>query len=676
MPIEVRGPDGSINSFPDGTPDDVIAGAMRKAYPPADQTFGETIDNPVMGPVVRGVERLGRAVGLGPETSVGVGVRQGVADVANIPRALGGLMGGTQRFMARQVGNPNYNPEADEDFTIGGALREFPSPESVNTALFGSPLGPRPPRDNAERYTRAAARGATGALGLGGASPIALLTGVSGSMGAEAASQAFPESKWAPVVGGLLSGGLAAGTYNFMRPTTAGVARNYMTGINNTRLQMGEDLQRSSIAQGLGPLTPGQALNNRGLLQVERLTEQSAQGGPMQEMYQARGPATFGAIQEQATGLSPLSPRQGQQVVQNAADRAIQARRNARSSVGGPEYQAAFEDARAIGVDPTPVFNALTRIGDNNPALRGMLDRMANTVLRDRNGYPITDLEQLQNGIKMDLSTRIAEATTSGDRALARSLTDVQNTLLRTLDSASSQYARARETWARLSVPVTELEQGLVGSILDQPTLKSQAKVFLDPTNETARDVAQAGRALQRANPEAVPVLVKNYINTTLQRSAKSTRKDPSRVGGEFVEQAIGPEGLPMEQANNLQAAMQLLPDGQTRWRAFQNLNAVLRAQARRLQTGSPTAQNQAIQEELRRGGGEAVGRAVMAPLTTAKDWLENARLTGNYADLAEIFSSPNSIEQLRALAREPNIRRREVIVNELLIAQRPGANE
>ena len=639
------------------------SGPVLSAPPPTRTPYtGEVLAQPTM---------LERAI----ESAPGVGLRQGVADVANLPRALGGFMGAGQKWLANKAGNPNYDPDADEDFSIGGLLRKFPSPEMLNTVLFGSPSGPKPPENNVDRYTRAATRGATGTLAMGGVSPMALMTGISAGVGAEGAAQAFPDSKWAPIAGGLLSGGLAAGTYNLLRPTTAGVARSYMNGIDNTRLQVGEDLQRSAIQQGLGPLTPGQALNNRGLLQVERLTEQSPQGGPMQAMYEARGPATFDAIQAQARGLSPLSPRQGQEVVEGAAGTAIQARRNARSSVGSPEYTAAFEGARPIGIDPTPVFNALTRIGDTNPALRGTLDRMANTVLRDRNGYPITDLEQLQNGIKMDLGSRISEATVAGDRSLARSLTDVQNTLLRTLDNASPQYAQARETWARLSVPVTELEEGLVGAILEQPTLKAQAKVFLDPTNETARDVAQAGRTLQRANPEAVPVLVKNYINTTLQRAAKNTRKDPSRVGGEFVEQALGPEALPVDQAANLQAAMQLLPDGQVRWRAFQRLNEVLRAQARRLPTGSPTAQNQAIQDELRRGGGEAVGRAIAAPFKTVGEWLENARLTGNYADLAEIFSSPNSIEQLRELAREPNIRRREVIVNGLLAIQR-GSGE
>lgn len=672
MPIEVRGPDGSINRFADGTPDAVIEDAMRQAYPSPAQTFGETVKNPIAGPIVRGIEGLGRAVGLGPETSIGVGLRQGVGDVINLPRAVGGLMGETQKFVARQRGNPNYDPAADEDFTIGGLLRKFPSPEIVNTTLFGSPGGPAPPADTTERYTRAAARGATGALGMGAASPFGIATGISASMGSEAASQAFPDSKWAPLAGGLLSGGLAAGTINLMRPTAAGTARGMMRGIDNTRLQMGEDLQRSSMAQGLGPLTPGQALNNRGLLQVERLTEQSAQGDALQAMYDARGPQAFEEIQRMARGLSPLTPREGQAAVAGAADTAIKARRNTRSAIGSPEYTAAFEGVRPIGIDPTPVFGAITRIGDNNPALRGTLDRMANTVMRDRNGNPITDLEQLQNGIKMDLSSRIAEATTGGDRALARSLQDVQNTLLRTLDNSSPQYAQARETWARLSVPVTEMEQGLVGAILDQPTLRSQAKVFLDPLNETPRDISIAGRALQRANPDAVPVLVRQYINTALQKAGTATKRDTSRVGGEFANQAFGPVALNTDQRANIQAAIQLLPDGQLRWRAFQRMTDVLRAQARRLNAGSPTAQNQAIQEELRRGGPESIGRAVTSPLGTAGEWFENARLTGNYADLAEIFSSPNSIEQLRNLAREPNIRRAEVIVNGLLVGQRP----
>lgn len=33
MPIQIKGPDGSIAQFPDGTPDNIISGAMAKAYP-------------------------------------------------------------------------------------------------------------------------------------------------------------------------------------------------------------------------------------------------------------------------------------------------------------------------------------------------------------------------------------------------------------------------------------------------------------------------------------------------------------------------------------------------------------------------------------------------------------------------------------------------------------------
>jgi len=611
-----------------------------------------------------------------------VGMRQGAADVANLPGAAGGLIDTAQKWIANKMGNPDYNPDnpvANAVFPMGYLLRRMPSPEMVNRALFeNQPEGPPPPDNTVDRYRRAAARGATGAAGMGGISPMALGTGVAASLGAEGASQIAPDSKWAPLVGGLATGATFAGGYNFLRPTAGGVAREMLRGVNNTRIQMGEDLQRSAMRQGLGPLTPGQALNNPGLLQVERLTEQSPQGGALREMYEQRGPAAYNVAREQIEGISQATPREGLQAVQRGAEGAIGELRQARAMTGGPAYQAAFDSVRPIGIDPAPIFNTIREIGDRNPAMRATLDRMATTVMRDRNGNPITDLEQLQNGIKMQLSTDIAAAVQSGDRPLVRALTETNDRLLTVLDNYAPQYAEARQLWARMSVPITEMEQGLVGRVLAQPDLSKAAKVFINPSNETPRDIQQAARALRRAEPEAVPVMVKQYLNDHLQATAKASKRDPSRLGGRFTEDVFGGLGLNTNQVRNIETAIQQLPEGQMRATAFRRMNDVFRAQARRLQAGSPTAPNLEIQRMLKEPSGAAgmVGRLVTGPMSTARDWLQNARLTGNYSELAEIFSSPNSIEQLRQLAREPNIRRAEIIVNGLLAGQRGTVGE
>jgi hypothetical protein len=507
---------------------------------------------------------------------------------------------------------------------------------------------------------------------------MALGTGVFASLGAEVASQMAPNSKWAPLVGGLATGAGFAGGYNFLRPTAGGVAREMIRGIENTRLTIGQDLQRSSMRQGLGPLTPGQALNNPGLLQVERLTEQSPQGTALREMYEQRGPAAYNVAREQVEGISQATPREGLKAVQRGAEGAIQERRDARALLGDPMYKQSFEGVRPIGIDPKPVFDRIRAIGDRNPAVRASLDRMAGTVMRDRNGNPITDLEQLQNGIKTTLDAEIGTAVTSNQNTVARELMDAKETLLKVLDSYSPQYAEARQLWARMSVPVTEMEEGLIGRVLAQPDLSKAAKVFINPANETPRDIQQAARALRRAEPEAVPVMVKQYLNDHLQAAAKASKRDPSRLGGRFTEDVFGGLGLNTNQVRNIETAIQQLPEGQMRATAFRRMNDVFRAQARRLQAGSPTAPNLEIQRMLKEPSGAAgmVGRLVTGPMSTARDWLQNARLTGNYSELAEIFSSPNSIEQLRQLAREPNIRRAEIIVNGLLAGQRGTVGE
>lgn len=669
--IEVRGPDGSINQFPDGTPDAVIENAMRANYPPPSatpepQNEASTFDRAIRSPV-------------------GVGVLEGASDIANLPRAMGGLAGAASDWLGDKLGIGETGKGVMK--AIGAPIaaigEAMPDPKFINMALFGDYGGPPPAATDQDRYTRAGARGVAGTLGMGAYGPMALMTGAAAGLGSEYAKDQFPDSKWAALLGGLAAGGLTAGTYNFLRPTSAGVARSMLSGIDNTTIRSGEDLQASAIDQLLGPLTPGQAMNNRGMLQIERMTEQSPQGGPMQAMYDQRGPAAFNAVGAQVDGITGgMTPRQGMQAVQAGTGGAIKSAVQARTNAATPFYTAARSERAPEGILAPVMADIDAQIAANGPqsavgqALAGWKAKLQSTASGGE--VSIGQLDTLYKEFRDQIKrpSIAADSLKGADATAGGVLTGVSKSIGEATANASPNIAAGRAAYQAGTPPVDALKKGLVGDIYRTKSLQRAADTFINPANETPKDIYNAANAIRGQDKDALPALVGQYIDGRLQAAAKSTRKDPSRVGGQFSQDIMGE--LDTNAAQNLEAAIKTLPDGVTRWKAFVRLNDVLRAQGRRLQAGSPTTANNAIMDEMRQPQGAvgAVSRLATGPLRTSRDWLESARLNGNFADLAEIFSSPNSIDRLRELAREPNIRRAEVIVNGMLVTQRAAPSE
>jgi hypothetical protein len=93
------------------------------------------------------------------------------------------------------------------------------------------------------------------------------------------------------------------------------------------------------------------------------------------------------------------------------------------------------------------------------------------------------------------------------------------------------------------------------------------------------------------------------------------------------------------------------------RWDGFRRFLDVMEATGQRQAPGSQTAFNQAIQEELKRGGliGEAASAATTGGLkipSRLTKWYEELRLGRNTEQLARIFTDPAAEPILRQLVR------------------------
>lgn len=99
----------------------------------------------------------------------------------------------TQEFSGEPLGR-------DEHVTPPGSGPASQAASALHDRIYGRDVSPR---SAGERYAYAATRGAADTL-VGG--PRGLLAGAAGGMGSQAAADEFPDSEWAPLIGGLVGG--------------------------------------------------------------------------------------------------------------------------------------------------------------------------------------------------------------------------------------------------------------------------------------------------------------------------------------------------------------------------------------------------------------------------------------------------------------------------------------
>lgn len=151
----------------------------------------------------------GRAIGAGA-------LLKGGAAVLGLPGTIESL---GNSFLPAALTRPLGSPE-------GTPPNQFlPTVEETMGWVDQLGLGGPTPETTTENYLAAGGQGAGAALAtlpLGGPVIPAIASGISGGLAAEAASEAFPKSKWAPLVGGLIGGLGTLGAFTAFNSKQAG----------------------------------------------------------------------------------------------------------------------------------------------------------------------------------------------------------------------------------------------------------------------------------------------------------------------------------------------------------------------------------------------------------------------------------------------------------------------
>ncbi|MGF3026508.1 hypothetical protein ACQVP2_27255 [Methylobacterium aquaticum] len=251
---------------------------------------------------------------------------------------------------------------------------------------------------------------------------------------------------------------------------------------------------------------------------------------------------------------------------------------------------------------------------------------------------------------------------------------------MRDREDVLAQFPGARATVANIVAAregMARVEASPLGRLALQSREGREAARILFPTNPAANsagEVSAAVSALARNNPQAARHLVRQHIEGVFNDATETLKGLPAQYGGAGFASAL--RGNP-QRAQNLEAAVRALPEGDTIWAGLARFLDTVEATGYRPQKGSDTAFNHQIQAALKNGG-DQVGQAITDTVTKAaagaaaggiggagagaalgirkaagNAWAER-RMEAQVRDIARLLTDPAALPDLRALVASP----------------------
>jgi hypothetical protein len=332
------------------------------------------------------------------------------------------------------------------------------------------------------------------------------------------------------------------------------------------------------------------------------------------------------ALQRTATATDPVAMNQlaARQAAQNDARIAalqsatpdVAAARAARSAAADPLYDA----ARTAGMNPQ-VAQAI------EPQIQSLMQRVPEDLVNQAKrlaqveGMPITDMGSVQGAhyLKRVIDSTINSAKKAGDTDTVRAFSGLQNEYLNVLDQLSPAYAQARQTFAKMSPPVTQ------GEVLGEVANKAvNFRGNMTPAAFSRAIEDKTAQAVTRRPVGMSDVLNQSQMDTLNAIKADLLRSDFAQnagrgVGSDTVQKMaysnmMGQAGLPNAIRNfgpagivgNLaQRAGQVVYKDANERMAQELAQALLDPQkaAALLESGMVNPQTQALIQGLRRSG-------------------------------------------------------------------------
>ena len=529
--IEIKGPDGVIYEFPDGTSDSVIGAAMRQVYgapqqqaeaPPLTDTGmpAGMVMNPVTGQIVDMGSPNNPYVREGRGRAAMQGLGQGLA-FGGMDEAVAGAYGLTgpgsfdeNRAWANAVMDEELR-RAREQHPVAAHGAELAGGVATGLAATG---GIAPAMSLKAKLAQAIGiGGGTGAVygGLSSEGDRAMGALRGAGIGAATGALAVPAEWGLRRVGGTIGGALAniSGKAKPNRARTA--IAQAIAGSGRTPAQLADDVTRAArqgqdvfaLADALG--TPGQrALSGTARLggaARREVTEalESRQAGQGERIAQMLADALGERPQPGHAG--PTAP------IRDTAKQMGDALDAARSQAAVVNYGAARQSAGPVNLTGTiDVIDDLMKrdplIGDTALAKTEMGRRLAGLRGKMTNdSQQLIDFDQVLN-VKQDLG-RVIDGIKSKGEAVPHDLARVYGALDSALEASSPDYRAANDAFRRAS---REIDQIKAGSNAATPSRRAEDVVAeyggLMPREQASYRTGYADRALGKIEGAAVGV--------------------------------------------------------------------------------------------------------------------------------------------------------------------------
>lgn len=205
------------------------------------------------------------------------------------------------------------------------------------------------------------------------------------------------------------------------------------------------------------------------------------------------------------------------------------------------------------------------------------------------------------------------------------------------------------------------VQSSRLGQVAATPDFDQQISILFNPKPLPGSEaqVGNAVRSIAAKDPEAASQLVRLYAERVFNEAQRSITPGLTQFAGPKFSKVL--VGNP-QQAANFEAAVRALPDGATKWQAFQNGLKIMQAQGWRAPPGSMTTFNTQIADEL--GAGNGLSEAVSTAASPSKlgSWVSDRAqkyfYRKNTEQMARLFTE-GDINDLKNLAQSaPGTRR------------------
>lgn len=580
-----------------------------------------------------------------------------------------GLLKPGQAKKIREIGSDYKSPVGSESIneTVGAAAAAAGAPLHKAQTDAGKIAG------NIADFTLQGGLGAGSVRQIPGA---ALKFGMLPGAASEAAGQATEGSALEPyarVAGAVVGGGI--GALSSIKSAPGKILADATKDVTEVELTAAQKLIDDSRLPGRSPVTLPEALqqvtNGRtGLADVQRVVEQSRQGGPIMRNVMADRAGNNAAMvdRELSGGLGPLpaSPYEVAPKVQAAAETELNSVRQGINDKAKPFYDASkaqeIPAADFAAIQANPSFQAGLKAVRNDPILGPTIAGLPD------NAVGVID------AVKKQLDDMGNAAGIAGERFKAGEIGKGRSEMLGAADAAAPDYATAREIGAEgRQTKLNPLERAPTGQLAEADTFEKQKQILFatDPLPGSEKQIGQAVASVVKTDPAAAQGLVNMKIRQSFEEATQALASGPAQFGGpKFVASLTG-NG---QQRKNLEAAVRALPNGDTVWQGMNRMFNILEAQGRRQPVGSQTEFNKLLNKDMGSGGVGDIGALIGSPgkwWSVAQDAYQQFKYGKNTELFANLFTSPEAVRELRKIAQlSPGSPKTQAVISNLIVSR------